>query len=254
MVMKNKNDTSWQNVASWYDASVGNLGHYYHQHVVIPNILKLMQLDHSAKVLDIGCGQGVFSRHLPKKTFYTGVDFSEALLNQAKKQKVKKEDLFFKYDATVPFELERKDYTHASSILALQNMENPKGAISNAYNHLQKNGKLFIVINHPCFRIPRQTSWQIDDSQKMQYRRVNRYLSPLKIPLNMHPGKDNSIVTWSFHYPISFWSKILKESGFVILDIEEWISDKVSVGKAAKMENRAREEFPLFMAFVAEKI
>jgi hypothetical protein len=36
--------------------------------------------------------------------------------------------------------------------------------------------------------------------------------------------------------------------------MEEWTSDKVSVGKAAKGENRARAEFPLFMAIRAVKV
>ena len=34
---------------------------------------------------------------------------------------------------------------------------------------------------------------------------------------------------------------------------EEWISDKRSMGKRAGMENRAREEFPLFLAILAKK-
>jgi len=40
----------------------------------------------------------------------------------------------------------------------------------------------------------------------------------------------------------------------VIEKIEEWASDKDSVGKAAKMENRARAEIPLFMAIQAKLI
>lgn len=253
--MKNKNDTSWQKVSSWYDNSVGKEGHYYHQHVVIPKLLTLMSLkEKPIKVLDIGCGQGVLSRHLPKETFYTGIDFSKDLILRANQQKIRKSDQFYHKDATIDFELTDKDFTHACIVLALQNMDNPLNVIKNASKHLKSGGKLFIVLNHPSFRIPRQSSWEIDENQKIQYRRINRYLSPLKIPLQMHPGKDESITTWSFHFPLSAYTKMLKESGFCILDIEEWVSDKVSVGKAAKMENRAREEFPLFMAIAAEKL
>jgi ubiquinone/menaquinone biosynthesis C-methylase UbiE len=252
--MKNKNDTSWQKVASWYDASVGDQGHYYHQHVVIPNLLKMLDLKNKPlKVLDIGCGQGVLSRHLPKETLYTGIDFSKSLVQKANQQKIRKTDCFIHQDATEEFDLDEKDFSHAFIILALQNMEHPLAVFKNAFKHLKENGKLYIVLNHPSFRIPRQSSWEIDEKQKIQFRRVNRYLSPLKIPLQMHPGKDSSITTWSFHFPLSAYSKMLKEAGFKILDIDEWISDKVSVGKAAKMENRAREEFPLFMAIEVQK-
>lgn len=253
--MKNKNDTSWQKVASWYDQSLGEFGHYYHQHVVMPNLLRMMDLRQNQphKILDIGCGQGVLSRHLPSSAFYSGVDFSQDLIKAAIAKKIRKNDQFFHFDATEPFELKEKSFTHSTIILALQNMENPKGALQNAHHHLLDKGKLFIVLNHPAFRIPRQSSWEIDEKQKLQFRRVNRYLSPLSIPLQMHPGKDNSIVTWSFHRPLSDYVKLLKECGFYVTDMEEWISDKVSVGKAAKMENRARMEFPLFLTLVAEK-
>jgi len=40
----------------------------------------------------------------------------------------------------------------------------------------------------------------------------------------------------------------------VISDLEEWTSDKVSAGKSARAENRARSEFPLFLAIKAVKI
>ena len=46
---------------------------------------------------------------------------------------------------------------------------------------------------------------------------------------------------------------MLQQAGFVIQLIEEWGSDKSSVGSAARMENRSRQEFPLFLALKAIK-
>jgi hypothetical protein len=37
----------------------------------------------------------------------------------------------------------------------------------------------------------------------------------------------------------------------VIDALEEWTSDKESEGKASRMENKARSEFPLFLALRA---
>lgn len=252
--MKEKIDTSWQKVATWYDSNVGAEGHYYHKQIILPKLMALMDFKkvENPHVLDIGCGQGVLARSIPKNVLYAGVDFSKKLIQLAKQHPIKKSDRFFCYDCTEPFDLEMHDFSHATIILALQNMENPEQVLKNARKHLRKNGKLFIVLNHPSFRIPRQSSWGIDEAQKIQYRRINKYLTPMKIPLQMHPGKEDSVVTWSFHYPLSNMSKMLKEAGFVIVEMEEWISDKISVGKAAKMENRSREEFPLFLTIVAE--
>ena len=96
--------------------------------------------------------------------------------------------------------------------------------------------------------------WGIDEAAKLQYIKINRYMTPMKIPLQAHPSKgQGSPTTISFHYPLSDYSKWLYEAGFVIDLIEEWISDKVSTGKTARMENRSREEFPLFLAIRAIK-
>src|SRR5262249_49920639 len=111
------------------------------------------------------------------------------------------------------------------------------------------------VLNHPCFRIPRQSSWQVDSEKKIQYRRLDRYLSPMQIPINAHPSKgERSATTLSFHHPLSAYSQWLRDAGFVISCMEEWCSDKVSTGSAAKMENRSRAEFPLFLTLLSQKI
>jgi hypothetical protein len=36
--------------------------------------------------------------------------------------------------------------------------------------------------------------------------------------------------------------------------MEEWCSDKKSEGAAARMEDRARKEFPLFLTILASKV
>lgn len=252
-MQKNKKDTSWQNVAGWYNKLVKNEGHYYHQNTVIPRSLKLLELNKDSSLLDLACGQGVLARHIPRNMYYIGIDASAGLINFAKNNNRDPRHAYMVKDITQPLHVEKTDFTHAAIILALQNIENPEKVLVNAYQHLQQNGMLLIVLNHPCFRIPRQSSWGIDEQNKTQFRRINRYLSFLKIPINMHPGEKNSPVTWSFHFPLSSYSEFLCRSGFSILKIEEWISDKKSVGKAAKMENRSRDEFPLFMAILAKK-
>lgn len=68
----------------------------------------------------------------------------------------------------------------------------------------------------------------------------------------MHPGKNKSAVTWSFHQPLSHYTQILNSNSFKTNLMEEWVSDKNSAGRMAKMENRCRDEFPMFLAIKAE--
>ena len=246
--------TSWQKVSKWYGEAVGKEGHYYHQHVILPQSLRLLALKEDSSLLDLACGQGVLARQIPKEVQYEGIDAAPGLIKQAKQLDKNKRHVYLVADVSQKLPVQKSDFSHAAIILSLQNIKNPEGVIKNAQRHLGKGGKLLMVLNHPCFRIPRQTSWETDEQNKMQYRRVNRYLSPLEIPVRSNPGKgEASEVVWSYHLPLSEYSRMLSESGFVIEKLEEWTSDKSSVGSAAKMENRARSEFPLFLAILARK-
>lgn len=247
-------DSSWQSSGKWYQDAVGEKGHYYHQSVILPNSLKLLHLSETSSVLDLACGQGVLSRHIPQKVGYVGLDASKTLIQSAKQYHPPKNHEFIIGDATKDLPIKKYDFSHAAIILALQNIQHPGLVIKNAHKHLMQNGKFLIVLNHPCFRIPRQSSWQIDPNSKIQYRRIDSYMSPMEIPIQTHPSKGKeSPKTWSFHYPLSAYCQWLNDTGFTIEKIEEWCSDKVSEGRAAKMENRSRKEIPMFMAILAKK-
>ena len=250
---KNFSRGSWQGVAPWYNKiTEGGQGHYYHQHVVIPGVLKLLDLTPDSKILDLACGNGVLAGSLPKEVEYIGVDIAPSLINPARKVDRNSNHKYLVYDVRKPLSLP-DDFTHGTIILALQNIREPIKVLQNASQHIKKGGTLVIVLNHPAFRIPRQSSWEIDQNRKIQYRRIDRYMSPMDIPINMNPSDRNSQITMSYHSPLSDYSKILKDTGFVIDEIQEWTSDKESEGRVAKMENRSRSEIPLFMAIRAIK-
>lgn len=249
--------TSWHKIGKWYDDNVGEQGHYYHRAIIIPNVLKLLDLKEksSACLLDLACGQGILSRHLPPTVSYTGLDVAPSLIQAAKSYNKNKDYQFIIADVTKPLPIKKTDFTHATLILALQNIKDPLLVFQNASQHLMPGAKFVIVLNHPCFRIPRQSSWKVDEENKIQYRRIDRYMSPLEIPIQTNPGKgEKSEQSWSFHHPLSAYTQWLRETHFSIESIEEWCSDKVSEGKAAKMENRSRQEIPLFMTLVATKL
>jgi ubiquinone/menaquinone biosynthesis C-methylase UbiE len=247
-------ETSWQGVSDWYGRIVGLKGHYYHEHLILPRSIETLALEKSSSLLDLACGQGVLGRYVPKEVHYTGVDIAPDLIKQARHLDKNRAHVYLVADVSQKLPVHKTDFSHAAVILALQNIGSPEGVIRNAQIHLRKNGKFLVVLNHPCFRIPRQSRWGTDEQNKIQYRRVDRYMGPLKIPVAAHPGSgEQSEVTWSYHLPLSEYSRLLFENGFVIERLEEWLSDKHSIGDVAKMENRARKEFPLFLAILARR-
>jgi len=257
-MQKGFSHNSWQKVAPWYNrVTEHGQGHYYHQHIVIPGVLRLLELNskfkiENLKLLDLACGNGVLAKSIPKDVEYTGIDIAPSLINEAKRTDRNPNHKYLIADITKSLTIPT-DFTHSAIILALQNIQDPIKVLQNILQHIMKNGILIIILNHPAFRIPRQSSWGIDEGRKIQYRRVDKYMSPMEIPINMNPSDRNSPITMSYHYPISDYSKMLKDAGFVIDLIEEWTSDKESEGRAARMENRSRSEIPLFLAIRAVK-
>lgn len=250
---KEKN-TSWSPVSKWYGDIVGESGHYFHQHVILPGIKALMEPKAGDSVLDVGCGQGVYARTLMHSVAYVGIDASKELVLAAQKLDKNAKHSYYVADATKGLPVAAGSFDHAVCILAIQNMKAGDKCIANISTALKSGSDVVIVMNHPSFRIPRQSSWGKDEANKLEYRRVNRYLSPLEIPINAHPGLSDSPMTWSYHQPLQYYFKALKSAGLAVTDLEEWTSDKVSVGSAAKRENRARAEFPLFLALRAVKL
>lgn len=245
---------SWEKVSDWYDSLVGDQGHYYHQHIVIPGVLALLDFAKKAQasLLDLACGQGVLARHIPKDVEYCGVDISKSLIAAAKKRDVNPQHHYLAADICRPLPLDKKDFSHATCLLALQNVPSMEHAIDNAYRHLRREGRFVVVLNHPCFRIPRQSSWGVEEAKKLQFRRIDRYMTPMQIPIQAYPSTPDTD-TISSHFPLSSLFLALQKAGFLVETLQEWRSDKISTGPKARMENRAREEFPLFLAINAIK-
>ncbi len=233
--------SGWENSSAWYDRLVGDEGHYYHVHVVLPGVLRLLQLKAGQRLVDVACGQGVLAKALRPEIDYVGLDAAPSLIKAAKKAQPKRE--FLVQDVSKPWKVEGT-FQAGACILALQNIEHAKEMLLEAGRHIE--GRFVIVLNHPYYRIPRQSMWGMDN--KLQYRRVNRYMTPMAIPI-----QNQGETTVSYHTSLSTLTQWAKEAGFVIEVIEEWCSPKKSTGHYAAAENRAREEFPLFMTLVLSK-
>ena len=246
-----RNDTSWEKSADWYDKIIGPQGSDLYQRIVIPGALELLQPKPKEKILDLGCGQGVFSRALADTgAEVTGIDASPSLIQKARGYPSKTGLRYLVRDAAKIADLEPFDAI--SCILALQNMAHLGDVCRAAATALKQSGRFLWVLNHPCFRIPRQTSWGFEES--VQYRRIDAYSTPLSIPILMHPGMAGSESTMSFHHSLADLMRPAFEAGFALSALEEWHSDKISEpGPRARIENHARLEFPLFLALAWRK-
>ena len=113
---------------------------------------------------------------------------------------------------------------------------------------------MVLVMNHPTFRVPKRSSWGWDAKGKIQYRRVDGYLSSNETPILVHPGKERSEATLTYHRSLQDFFKALSKAGFVVSKLEEWISHKQSEqGPRQEAEDTARKEIPLFLMLETKK-
>jgi ubiquinone/menaquinone biosynthesis C-methylase UbiE len=243
--------TSWGKVADWYDNLVENENSYQSK-LILPNLTRLLEAKKGEKIVDLACGQGFFAREIARLgAKVIGIDISSELIDLAK------QDKSVEYHVSPAHKL---DFLQQESVdkvlitLSLQNIENVQEVIAEVNRVLKLNGKLFIVLNHPAFRIPKASAWGWDEGRKIQFRKLDSYISESKEQIQMHPGDRPWEKTISFHRPLQFYFKTLSKNGFYVSKLEEWCSHKTSEpGPKKAAEDKARHEFPLFLFLEAVK-
>ena len=248
-----KKDTSWNKVAPWYDDLIEGESSYQSE-LILPNLLRLFLDIKNKNILDLACGQGFFARAFSEAgASVTAIDAAPALIDLAKTKPSKNIEYHVARADVFPF-VKDASVDITVIVLAIQNIENIAGVFKEVSRVLKPNGKFMMVLNHPAFRIPKESSWGWDDDQKMQYRRIDQYLSESRKEIVMHPGEKNSTKTISFHRPLQVYMKALVKAGFVLTRLEEWNSHKkCEKGPRQEVEDRARKEIPLFLFMEAQK-
>lgn len=252
--------TSWGKVADWYNNLIEKDEDSYQRRLILPNLLRLVEARKGETIVDLACGQGYFAREFAKLgARVIGVDISPELIEIARlAARQTNQDKLPEYHVS---EANKLDFLQNESIdkvlmvLSLQNIENVGEVMREINRILKPKGRLFLVLNHPAFRIPKESSWGWDDARKTQYRRLDSYLSESKEQIQMHPGDKPWEKTISFHRPLQFYFKALGKNNLFVSRLEEWSSHKFSeFGPKKAAEDKARQEFPLFLFLECTKV
>ncbi len=245
--------TLWDQASRWYDSLVGGQGTDFQKDIIMPGVFRLLEADKKDRVLDLACGQGVFSRYLSRQGIRVeGLDSSLELVKHARSRSGPSIP-YHVGDAGDAENFAADSFDGIACLMAIQNIEKMDLLFKSASRWL-KPGKYFVVVmTHPCYRIPRQSHWGWDDEKKLEYRRVDHYLTETAVPILTPPFADSKSFTLTYHRPLQSYVSALVQAGFCVDAMEEWISNKNSLpGKRSKAENRARKEIPLFLALRAQ--
>lgn len=248
---QSRSPAGWEPVADWYDGWVGAKGSQHHRKLALPAVLQLLELQRGEHILDVGCGQGVLAPHITGSgARYSGIDISPKMIATARRRH---KGRFLCGDAR---HLDRVSALRPASfdaavfLLSIEDMNPLDAVIQSAAWALKGAGRIVVLMRHPCFRVPRQSGWGYDQERKLNYRRVDSYLTPLSVPMKPYEQSETG-VTISFHRPLHHYINTLAAYGYMLDYLDEIVTQRPG---SSHPERRADEEFPLFMALRARGV
>jgi len=249
--------TSWDALAHWYDGWVGAIGSEHHREVAVPALMAILAPQPGERILDVGAGQGVLAPYMAQAgAHYTGVDASPRLIRLAQ-QRHGKDGCFLVGDArklSALRELHQGEFDGATFLLSIQDMDPLDVVLRSAAWALKPGGRVVLLLTHPAFRVPRQSGWGWDEGRKLHFRRVDRYLTPLAVPMKSLPGRVRA-ATRSFHRPIGAYINSLAAAGLLVEHMAEIPAHKIEASPSRiEAAHRARQEIPLFLGIRACKL
>lgn len=263
--------SEWNEVAEWWDKEVADIGAWHQKHDIDPVILELLGNIKNKKILEVGCGNGYFSRILAQKgANITAIDLSDKLISLAKdREKIKPYGIkYMVRDAANLNGIKNSYFDIATASMSLMDIADAQGAIKEISRVLKKNCHFIFSVNHPVFC---DAPWIIvkKDKEKLFAKAVSRYLSSYAEKFTLW---ESDVQATHYHRSIETYFKYLQNAKFFINDFREIATIK-PVTKAEdedgdttlrqskyktlfekKMKEFAGKEIPMFLVIRAQKI
>jgi len=190
-------------------------------HFIMPYMLNLLGNVDGMRILDLGCGEGGYSRELSKKgAQVVAIDCSkkaiEYAVNLAKKEELKIEHYVRNSNHLFGISDEKFDIVLCS--MMLMDCEDFEGTINEVVRVLKPNGRLFASVLHPCF----------DGNHERGIGRQGIGLDRQVVVMNYFEPRTWEAPLWGGTIPVVWRHRTLEDyvktfikAGLTIVDINE---------------------------------
>lgn len=188
---------------------------------IMPNMLKFMGDVAGKSILDLGCGEGGYSRELTKRgAQLVSVDCSKRAIEIASaladKENLKIEH--FVRNSNDLFDIEPEQFDIVLCSMMLMDCEDMDGTLQEAARVLKPNGRLFASVLHPCFDGNHDTGIGRQGDGIERQVVVKNYFEPSEWEAPLWKGTIP--VIWR-HRTLEEYVKSFIKAGLTIVDLNE---------------------------------
>ncbi len=188
---------------------------------IMPNMLKFIGDVAGKKILDLGCGEGGYSRELAKKgAQLVSVDCSKRAIEiasaLAEKENLKIEH--FIRNSNDLFDIEPEQFDIVLCSMMLMDCEDLEGTLKEVARVLKPEGRLFASVLHPCFDGNHDTGIGRQGEGIERQVVVKNYFEPKEWEAPLWKGTIP--VIWR-HRTMEDYVKAFIKAGLTIVDLNE---------------------------------
>jgi ubiquinone/menaquinone biosynthesis C-methylase UbiE len=248
---KDSSTTSWNLIAEDWSAFAES--NDYRNYFLIPNTLELLGEIKGKSILDLGCGEGGYSRLISKMgADVTAIDGSEKLIEIAGK-KAEQEGLAIKYfvrNANSFDDIESESFDIVLATMSLMDVEDYTGSIAEVKRVLKKDGLLLMSISHPCFS-GKKTGWNKREDGSVLFT-TDDYFNKSPWESFINEKHFNKKVVFR-HMPLQDFINPLIELGFKMKGFYEPMPTEEQMNRSPRIPRLARVPMFLFMEWLKDQ-
>jgi 2-polyprenyl-3-methyl-5-hydroxy-6-metoxy-1,4-benzoquinol methylase len=241
----------WDEAADAWDHFVESGLDFYRTRLHGPALLEACEPVRGLDVLDLGCGQGWFSRQLAGRgARVQAIDWSERLIEHARRHEAEAK-LGIAYEvldaARIGERFGAQSFDLVTACMSIMDMPEPGTVLARARPLLRERGRLVMSVPNPATDTTYR-EWERDAYGRKQALKIDGYFEAATTMLDWGMRRlATRFRTVQYRHTLEQWSRMIEDAGFVIARLREPRPTSEVLANCPELAAAAR--LPFFLIF-----